>query len=126
MVSPWVRCPFTCLNTGRRRFLHRLRRNIERLPGPAWSRLTLESDDRVYTPSDLLPVFADTGVAAGLRSASPPLPADGLSVAEIDRCARKTWPSRRFGLEVEAKAKELAVARLIADPDGEGARRESG
>ena len=42
--------------------LRKLRRNIERLPAPVRSRLTLENDDKIYTPADLLPVCEDTGV----------------------------------------------------------------
>ncbi|MBK9096505.1 MAG: hypothetical protein IPM84_27855 [Anaerolineae bacterium] len=52
-----------------------LRWNIDRLPTPVAITPTLENDDKVYTPSDLLPVCADTGAAAGLRRASSPLPA---------------------------------------------------
>jgi len=133
-----------------------LRRNIERLPRPVRSRLTLENDDRVYTPSDLLPVCAETGVPLVYDVHHHRCLPDGLSVAEITERARKTWrgepvfhissplagwdgpkPARHHDfidagdfpvewlgwpltVEVEAKAKELAVAKLIADLNGEG------
>lgn len=133
-----------------------LRRNIERLPGPVRWRLTLENDDKVYTPSDLLPVCADTGVPMVYDVHHHRCLPDGLSVAEITERARKTWPAEPLfhissplagwdgpkperhhdyidagdfpgewlgwplTVEVEAKAKELAVARLIADLKGEG------
>jgi UV DNA damage endonuclease len=136
--------------------LDALRRNIESLPTPVRSRLTLENDDKVYTPSDLLPVCADTGAPLVYDVHHHRCLPDGLSVAEITERARKTWPaeplfhisSPRDGwdgprpqrhhdyidardfpmewlgwpltVEVEAKAKELAVARLIADLHGEG------
>ncbi|MBN1837103.1 MAG: UV DNA damage repair endonuclease UvsE, partial [Spirochaetales bacterium] len=41
--------------------LARLRRRIESLPADIRRRLSLENDDRVYTPAEILPVCADTG-----------------------------------------------------------------
>lgn len=131
--------------------LEALRRNIGRLPKPVRSRLTLENDDKVYTPSDLLPVCAATGVPLVYDVHHHRCLPDGLTVAEATKRARKTWkteplfhissplegwdgpkperhhdyidaadfPSEWLGwpltVEVEAKAKELAVARLLAD-----------
>ena len=128
-----------------------LRRNIERLPKPVRSRLTLENDDRVYTPADLLPVCADTGIPLVYDVHHHRCLPDGLSVSEATDRARKTWkseplfhissplhgwegpnPERHHDyinatdfptdwlgwpltVEVEAKAKELAVARLIGE-----------
>ncbi len=40
--------------------LRALSQNIERLPPPVRSRLTLENDDKVFTPRDLLPVCEAT------------------------------------------------------------------
>jgi UV DNA damage endonuclease len=133
-----------------------LRRQIERLPEPVRSHLTLENDDKVYTPTDLLPVCADTGVPLVYDVHHHRCLPDGLSVAEATERARRTWqgeplfhissplagwggpkPERHHDyidasdfpvewlgwpltVEVEAKAKELAVARLIADLEGEG------
>jgi UV DNA damage endonuclease len=131
--------------------LDALRRTIERLPAPVRSRLTLENDDRVYTPSDLLPVCADTAVPLVYDVHHHRCLPDGLGVAEITERARRTWaveplfhvssplagwdgpkPERHHDyvdagdfpvewlgwpltVEVEAKAKELAVARLMAE-----------
>jgi UV DNA damage endonuclease len=128
-----------------------LRRNIEKLPDPVRSRLTLENDDKVYTPADLLPVCADTGVPLVYDVHHHRCLRDGLSVAEATEQARATWraeplfhissplegwsgpkpqrhhdyidpadfPQEWLGwpltVEVEAKAKELAVARLLED-----------
>ena len=127
-----------------------LRRSIERLPEPVRSRLTIENDDKVYTPADLLPVCADTGVPLVYDVHHHRCLPDGLSVAEATERARATWrreplfhvsspiegwkgpkPARHHDyidpadfpkewlgwpltVEVEAKAKELAVARLLA------------
>ena len=128
-----------------------LRRNIEHLPEPVRSRLTLENDDKVYTPADLLPVCADTRVPMVYDVHHHRCLPDGLTVAEATKRARKTWkteplfhissplegwdgpkperhhdyidaadfPEEWLGwpltVEVEAKAKELAIARLLAD-----------
>jgi UV DNA damage endonuclease len=128
-----------------------LRENIKFLPAPVRSRLTLENDDKVYTPADLLPVCLDTGVPLVYDVHHHRCLPDGFTVAEVTERARKTWkteplfhissplegwdgpkPQRHHDyinpadfprewlggpltVEVEAKAKELAVARLIAD-----------
>jgi UV DNA damage endonuclease len=134
--------------------LRTLRENIEQLPGPVRSRLTLENDDKVYTPADLLPVCSDTGVPLVYDVHHHRCLPDGQSVAEATERARKTWkseplfhissplegwdgpkperhndyinvadfPGEWLGwpltVEIEAKAKQLAVARLIADLRG--------
>lgn len=139
--------------------LRALRRNIDRLPAPVRSRLTLENDDTVYTPADLLPVCADTGVPLVYDVHHHRCLPDGLDVAEATGRARATWsieplfhissplegwdgprperhhdyidprdfPAEWLGwpltVEVEAKAKELAVARLRAELAGQGSRR---
>ena len=125
-----------------------LRKSIERLPKPVRERLTLENDDKVYTPADLLPVCADTGVPLVYDVHHHRCLPDGLSIAEATDRARKTWkteplfhissplegwdgpkperhhdyingadfPKEWLGwpltVEVEAKAKELAVQHL--------------
>ena len=131
--------------------LRELRKNIERLLAPVRSRLTLENDDKVYTPADLLPVCADNGVPLVYDVHHHRCLPDALGVAEATERARKTWkteplfhissplerwdgprPERHHDyinaadfprewlgwpltVEVEAKAKELAVAKLITD-----------
>lgn len=131
--------------------LQALRHSIERLPAPVRSRLTLENDDRIYTPTDLLTVCADTGIPLVYDVHHHRCLPDGLSVGEATRRARETWsreplfhisspiegwdgprPERHHDyinatdfpkewrgwpltLEVEAKAKELAVMQLLAD-----------
>lgn len=128
-----------------------LRRSIEKLPASVRSRLTLENDDKVYTPADLLPVCTATGVPLVYDVHHHRCLPDGQTVAEATQRARETWhteplfhlssplegwdgtkperhhdyisatdfPQEWLGwpltVEVEAKAKELAVARLLAD-----------
>lgn len=134
-----------------------LREQIEALPAPVRERLTLENDDKVYTPADLLPVCRDTGVPLVYDVHHHRCLLDGLSVAEATAQARSTWQQHRawdgeplfhlsspiegwngprperhhdyidpvdfpaewrgwpLTVEVEAKAKELAVAKLLHD-----------
>ncbi len=128
-----------------------LRKSIERLPKPVRERLTLENDDKVYTPADLLPVCADTGVPLVYDVHHHRCLPDGLCIAEATDRARKTWkteplfhissplegwdgpkperhhdyingadfPKEWLGwpltVEVEAKAKELAIRQLQQD-----------
>lgn len=131
--------------------LQALRRAIERLPDRVRSRLTLENDDKVYTPRDLLPVCTDLGVPLVYDVHHHRCLPDGLTVAEATTRARATWrteplfhlsspregwsgpkperhhdyidpkdfPKEWLGwpltVEVEAKAKELAVEKLQGD-----------
>jgi UV DNA damage endonuclease len=130
--------------------LARLRRRIERLAEEIRRRLTLENDDRVYRPVDLLPVCGDTGVPLVYDVHHHRVLPDGLSVEQATRAALATWrreplfhvsspiegwrgkePNRHHDfvspadvpacwlglrrtvtIEVEAKAKEVAVLRL--------------
>lgn len=131
--------------------LKALRRNIEALPNAIRSRLTLENDDKVYAPADLLPVCSDTGVPLVYDVHHHRCHADSLSVEQATERAMATWDRealfhissplegwkgprperhhdyidprdfpaawRNLGItvEVEAKAKELAVLRLRDD-----------
>lgn len=129
--------------------LRTLRLNIEQLPARVRSRLTLENDDTVFTPSDLLPVCADVELPLVYDVHHHRCLPDALRVEEATERACATWnreplfhissplegwhgpkpqrhhdyidprdfPSswkrRRLTVEVEAKAKELAVLRLL-------------
>lgn len=131
--------------------LDRLRKTIETLDDDLRSRLTLENDDRVYTPRDLLPVCRDMAIPLVYDVHHHRCLPDGLSVDEATDLATSTWnreplfhlssplgtwasaqprkhddfidindfPDCWRGLditvEVEAKAKEVAVLRLVRD-----------
>lgn len=128
--------------------LARFSRNLERLSDRARTRLTVENDDRIFAPADLLPLCRSTGVPLvydvhhhrclpdewSIEEATQmaqttwnrePLfhissPANGwqgnnrskhheyIDVADFPGC----WSDLKITVEVEAKAKELAVARL--------------
>jgi UV DNA damage endonuclease len=132
--------------------LERLRRQIGQLSDPVRKRLTLENDDKSYTPQDLLPVCEDMEVPMVYDVHHHRCAPDGLSVDQASDLAVKTWNRepmfhvsspingwkendirkhhdyidiRDFPeiwqsigqcldltVEVEAKAKELAVLRL--------------
>jgi UV DNA damage endonuclease len=131
--------------------LKRLATVINRLSPEVKSRLTLENDDRVYTPADLLPVSRDTGIPLVYDVHHHRCLSDGKSVEDITQAAISTWnreplfhlssplngwekgpchPHHDYidptdfpdgwrnldlTVDVEAKAKELAVLRLKAD-----------
>ena len=131
--------------------LKRLVSVINRLSPDVKSRLTLENDDRVYTPADLLPVSTDTGIPLVYDVHHHRCLPDGKSVEDITKAAVSTWnreplfhlssplngwekgPCRphhdfidpadfpdcwrdlEITVDVEAKAKELAVLKLKAD-----------
>jgi UV DNA damage endonuclease len=125
-----------------------LERNLQRLSAAARRRLTLENDDKLYSPCDLLPLCRQEGVPLVYDVHHHRCLPDMLDEAAATEAARATWnreplfhlssprhgwnkpqpamhhdyidPSdfpvcwRGFDLtvEVEAKAKELAVERL--------------
>lgn len=133
--------------------LRRLAKRIARLPEAIRSRLTLENDDRVYTPQDLLPVCEAMQIPMVYDIHHHRCLPDGLTVSEVTRRALHTWhreplfhisspldgwngkdPRRHHDtidptdfpdewlaldtpltIEVEAKAKELAVLKLKED-----------
>jgi UV DNA damage endonuclease len=128
--------------------LARLTTAIRALPQAVRSRLTLENDDRIYTPADLLPLCRETGIPFVYDVHHHRCLPDGLSVGTVTRQALATWnreplthvssPKEGHGgknprphhdfiapadfpeewrdldltVEVEAKAKEVAVERL--------------
>ena len=128
--------------------LARLRRNLLRLSDEVRRRLTLENDDRIYTPADLLPVCQAAGIPFVYDVHHHRCNPDGLSVEEVTRRAAATWdreplfhvssPARgwtganprvhhefvrvrdvppcwqelEITVEVEARAKEVAIRRL--------------
>lgn len=130
--------------------LARLEANLERLPETVRSRLVLENDDRIYTPADLLPLCARTGLPFVYDVHHHRCHPDGQSIEVVTEQALATWKreplfhlssprdgwqggnprphhdfidpgdlpacwaGRQLTVEVEAKAKELALQRLIA------------
>jgi UV DNA damage endonuclease len=132
--------------------LERLEQEIGRLPAAIRCRLTLENDDRCFTPSDLLPVCQRTGIPLVYDVHHHRCRPDALSVEQATAAAIQTWGPREplfhlsspkagwtaganprphhdfidpadfpdcwrhldLTIDVEAKAKELAVERLAS------------
>lgn len=129
--------------------LERFKRNLEKLSLRARTRLTVENDDKTFTPSDLLPLCGSEGVPLVYDAHHHRCLPDNLSVDDATEAARATWKRREplfhlssplegwsgpkperhhdyidpkdfpaawrgwaLTVEVEAKAKELAVAKL--------------
>jgi UV DNA damage endonuclease len=126
-------------------------RALDRLSPRARRRLTVENDDKIFTPADLLPVCRSAGVPLVYDVHHHRCHPDGLSVEDATAAAAATWgreplfhvsspldgwagakPERHHDfidvkdfpdcwrdlaatVEVEAKAKEVAVLKLKAD-----------
>lgn len=157
-VAEWIGADVVNIHGGGRHggtkedALARLLTGIERLPPAVRSRLSLENDDAVFTPDDLLPVCRQAGVPLVYDVHHHRCAPDDLSEEDAAAAAIETWPGRepvfhvsspRNGwhdgnprphadyidprdvprrwldldvtVEVEAKAKEAAVARLRRD-----------
>ncbi len=155
-VAQWVNADVISLHGGggygdKRQALSRLTRSINSLPEGIKNRLTLENDDRVFTPEDLLSVCDATGVPLVYDVHHHRCLPDELSVRDATDLALQTWrreplfhissPAAPWGtgsdrphhdyidphdfpcewldlnatIEIEAKAKELAVERLADD-----------
>jgi UV DNA damage endonuclease len=136
-------------------------RNLKRLSRRAKSRLTVENDDKTYTPADLLPVCRATGIPLVYDVHHHRCNPDGLSVEQATEQAIGTWDREplfhisspidgwngsRPGshhdfidltdfpdcwlnldvtVEVEAKAKEVAVLKLKRELDGRRTPKKS-
>jgi UV DNA damage endonuclease len=136
--------------------LKRVVRNIKALDTSIRKRLTLENDDRVYTPIDLLPLCLESGVPLVYDLHHHRCLPDCLSPGEVTQIAMDTWdreplfhisspkhgwlgaqPQRHHDfididdfpdcwrslktditVDVEAKAKEIAVLKLRGELAG--------
>ena len=123
-------------------------RSLDRLSHRARSRLTVENDDRIYSPTDLLPICTATGLPLVYDVHHHRCLPDSLSIEEATERAIATWNreplfhissplegwtgpkpqrhhdfidphdfpagwrTRNLTIEVEAKAKEVAVIQL--------------
>ncbi len=153
-VSEWVEADVINIHGGgaygdKLKALAEFARNVERLSPKARRRLTVENDDKTYTPADLLPLCRSIGIPLVYDVHHHRCNTDHLSVKEATSQATITWdrepmfhisspiegwdgprPARHHDfidvndfpkcwrrkaitVEVEAKAKEVAVARLL-------------
>ncbi len=153
-VAQWVNADVINVHAGgvygdKPAALMRLRRQIDRLADPVRKRLTLENDDRSYTPRDLLPLCADMNIPLVYdihhhRCLQDDLTIEAASVLALETWDREPlfhisspingwhgtdvrkhhdyiditdfpvdWLSLDLTVEVEAKAKEKAVLKLM-------------
>jgi len=74
--------------------LKRFARNFDRLSGQARKRLTLENDDSLFTPADILPLCRDLRIPLVYDVHHHRCNPDHLSVEEATDHAMGTWASR--------------------------------
>lgn len=74
--------------------LARLRRGLDRLSPRARGLVVLENDDRVYTPTDLLPVCREAGVPLVYDVHHHRCNRDELSIDDATAVAARTWGDR--------------------------------
>jgi UV DNA damage endonuclease len=95
-VAEWVHADVINLHAGgaygnKSKTLKRLSKKIEKLPNSIRTRLTLENDDRTYTPQDLLPVSKDTGIPLVYDLHHHRCLSDGVSIEKTTQLALDTW-----------------------------------
>jgi UV DNA damage endonuclease len=152
-VAEWVEADVINIHGGgaygdKQKALADFARSFDRLSPQVRSRLTVENDDKTYTPADLLPLCRTIGIPLVYDVHHHRCHADELSIEDATKLATATWnreplfhissplegwdgakPERHHDfidirdfpkcwrrkeitVEVEAKAKEVAVAKL--------------
>lgn len=155
-VAEWIGADVVNIHGGgaygdKTKALAEFARNVDRLSVRARSRLTVENDDKIFSPADLLPVCESTGIPLVYDVHHHRCLPDELSIEQATEKALATWnrepmfhlssplegwdgpkPERHHDyidvrdfpdiwrnksltVEVEAKAKELAVGKLLTD-----------
>ena len=95
-VASWIQADVLNIHAGgayghKRQTLRRLARRIEKLPEFVRARLTLENDDRIFTPADLLPFCKDTGIPFVYDIHHHRCLPDGMHVNAATELALETW-----------------------------------
>ena len=155
-VAQWIGADVITIHAGgaygdKATALERFARNLARLSKAARRRLTMENDDKVYTPADLLPICMAEGVPLVYDVHHHRCNPDGMSIEQATRKAMATWgreplfhisspiegwggpqlgrhhdfidvkdfpecwQRKKITVEVEAKAKEVAVKKLATE-----------
>ena len=164
-VAEWVAADVINIHGGgafgdKPRALADFARCVDRLSARVRSRLTVENDDKLFTPADLLPVSKSSGIPLVYDVHHHRCNRDALTLPEATGRAIATWdrepmfhisspiagwkepkpsaPSRlhrregfprcwhdlRLTVEIEAKAKEVAVLKLKKQLDRRAERVE--
>lgn len=152
-VAEWIGADVVNIHGGgaygdKQKALADFARNLDRLSSRARRPLTVENDDKIFTPADLLPICKETGIPLVYDVHHHRCNPDDLSVEQATKKALATWdrepmfhlssplegwdgpkPERhhdfidvkdfpdcwrrkKITVEVEAKAKELAIEKL--------------
>ncbi|MCE9532196.1 MAG: UV DNA damage repair endonuclease UvsE [Planctomycetes bacterium] len=163
-VAQWVGADVINIHGGgafgdKKKALDDFARIVDRLSARVRDRLTVENDDKIYTPADLLPVCRSTGIPLvydvhhhrcnrddlseeqateqsiatwnrrpmfhisspleGWNGPKPERHHDYIDVSDFP----KSWLDLDLTVEIEAKAKELAVLKLIKELNAKKHRR---
>lgn len=87
--------------------LDRLWREIDTLPEPLRQKLTLENDDRSYTPAELLPLCRELGIPFTYDVHHHRVNPDHLTIEEATRAAAETWRGREIPPHVHLSSPQL-------------------
>ncbi|MBX3419965.1 MAG: UV DNA damage repair endonuclease UvsE [Pirellulaceae bacterium] len=158
-IAEWVGADVINIHAGgaygdKARSLQRLAKNIDRLPEAVRRRLTIENDDKLFTPEELIPFCRSIGLPLVYDVHHHRCCSAGMTIAEATAATIGTWdreplmhisspmegwvgprPERhhdyidcddfptawlgiKLTVEVEAKAKELAVLKLRKQLEG--------
>ncbi len=160
-VAEWVGADVVNIHGGgaygdKHKALAEFARSLQRLSSRVRTRLTVENDDKTYTPADLLPLCKAEGVPLVYDVHHHRCNPDGMSVEQATKKALTTWDReplfhisspikgwdgpnserhhdfidvkdfpefwrrKRITVEVEAKAKELAIKKLLRELETDG------
>ena len=95
-VATWIGADVINIHGGgafgdKQKALADLSRNLKRLSRRAKSRVTIENDDKIFTPADLLPVCRGTGIPLVYDVHHHRCNPDGLTVEQATEKAIGTW-----------------------------------
>jgi UV DNA damage endonuclease len=164
-VAEWIEADVINIHGGgafgdKKKALADFARNLNRLSSRARQRLTVENDDRIYTPADLLPLSRVEGIpfvydvhhhrcntdgfseeattqqavitwnreplfhisspVEGWKGPRPERHHDFIDVKDFPKC----WLDLDVTVEIEAKAKEVAVLKLITQVENREVSRK--
>ena len=95
-MAGWVQADVINIHAGgayndKKSAIKRLKNNINRLPKGVRTLLTLENDDRVYTPKELLPVCQEINIPFVYDVHHHRCLPDGMDEEEVTEFAIDTW-----------------------------------
>lgn len=95
-VAEWVEADVINIHGGgaygdKQKALGDFARNLDRLSSRVRSRLTVENDDKTYTPADLLPICKATGIPLVYDVHHHRCNPDGMSIEQATKKALATW-----------------------------------